>query len=155
MLKSGRMYKFSYSGYQHDPAPLVLFLYYVDGTHPGTKRQWRFVQCINLNYVSRSYRKQFVEQWVTTLYTTRDVRLTWNTIKRRYPELVFAVRRYFYSPSYYIKGLRAIPLENVEQEVVGSLISDYSTRARIGFWSRMRHLQTGLSSIMNTRNRRR
>jgi len=154
MLNSGRIYKFAYSAYQHDPTPLIIFLYWVEGTHPTTKRQWRFIQAINLNYISRSYRKQFVEQWVNSLYTTRNVRITWSLLKSRWPELAFATRRYFYSPSYYIKGLRSIPLENVEKEVVGSLAADYSNRMRIGFWSKMKQWQGELASIMNNRNRR-
>jgi hypothetical protein len=155
MLQSGRVYQFAYSAYQHDPAPLVIFLYWVEGDHPSTKRQWRFIQCINLNYISRSYRRQFVDQWARTLYSTRNVRLTWNLVKQRYPEMTFATRRYFYTPSYYIKGIRAIPIEDLDKEVVGTLIKDYSTRARIGFWSKMRGLQSTLSSIMNNRTNRR
>jgi hypothetical protein len=154
VLDSGKMYRFTYSAYQHDPAPLVLFLYWVEGTHPTTQRQWRFMQCINLNYIGRSYRKRFVEDWSNSLYTTRNVKLTWNLVKRKYPELVLATRRYFYSPAYYIKGLRLIPLENVESEVVGSLLADYSKKARIGFWTRIKKLQGSLSTMMRDRRRR-
>jgi len=155
MLSSGKVYQFSYTGYEHDPAPMCIFLYWVSGNHPTTKRQWRFMQCINLHYISRSYRKEFVEHWGEILYRTRNLKMTWNTVKRRFPEMEFATRRYFYSPSYYVKGLRAIPLEDLEKEVVGSLVKDYSVQARIGFWSGMRKIQNRLSSIMSNRQRRR
>jgi hypothetical protein len=154
-LHSGRIYQFAYTAYEHDPAPLIIFLYWVEGNHPSTGRQWRFIQAINLNYISRTYRKQFVDTWIRTLYTTRDVRLTWQRVKQKFPEMTFATRRYFYTPTYYIKGLRSISLDNVEKEVVGSLIKDFSTRARIGLWTRLRKLQRTYSSIMANRNRRR
>ena len=154
MLHSGRVYNFTYSAYQHDPAPLVIFLYWVSGTHPRTKHQWRFIQCINLNYISRSLRKQFVEDWVRSLYTTRNVKLTWDVVRARWPQITFATRRYLYSPSYYIKGLRTISLADVEKEVVGSLNRDFSTKTRIGFWSKVKKAQGTLSSIISRRGRR-
>jgi len=151
---SGRIYNFSYTAYEHDPSPLIIFLYWVEGTHPTTRRQWRFIQAINLNYISRSNRKAFVENWINTLYTTRDVKLTWNTVKRRYPEMTFATRRYFYSPNYYIKALKTITLEQTEKEIVGSLVKDFSTKTRIAVWTGLRKLQKTYSSIMHNRGRR-
>lgn len=150
---SGRIYNFAYTAYEHDPSPLIIFLYWVEGTHPTTRRQWRFIQAINLNYISRTNRKRFVEDWINTLYTTRDVKLTWNTVKRRWPEMAFATRRYFYSPTYYIKSFRTITLAETEKEVVGSLVKDYSTKTRIAVWSGLRRIQRTYSSIMDNRRR--
>jgi hypothetical protein len=153
-LKSGHIYNFAYSGYQHDPAPLVIFLWWVEGFHPRTKRQWRFIQCLNLNYLSRGYRKQFVEKWTETLYRTRDLKLTWQQVQTRFPEMAFATRRYFYSPKYYINSLRAIEEQDVEKEVVGSLYKDYSKQARIAMWTQLRKLQRTIPTILGTRRGR-
>jgi hypothetical protein len=155
LLDSGRIYSFAYSAYQHDPNPLIIYLYWVSGTHPQTKRQWRFIQAINLNYISRANRQKFVEDWVETLYTTRNVKLTWNKVKTRWPEMAFATRRYFYSPSYYIKSLQAIPLDQTQQVVVGSLQKDFSTAQRIMRWTGLRALQKKYSAIMARRRARR
>jgi hypothetical protein len=147
-LKSGRMYTFAYTGFQHDPAPLIIFLYWMEGTHPTTKRQWRFIQAINLNYLSRSYRKHFVDTWSQTLYTTRNIKMTWNKLSNMFPEMKFATRRYFYSPAYYIKNIRAIETQDVEKEVVGSLYKDFSRKARIAFWTQIRKLQAHIPTIL-------
>ena len=147
-LQSGQIYSFAYTGFQHDPAPTIIFLYWMSGTHPNTGHQWRFFQAINLNYLSRTYRINFVKNWVQTLYTTRNLKMTWNKLSRMFPDMKFATRRYFYKPTRYVQSLRAVPLERVEEEVVGSLYKDYSRQARIAFWTQTRKIQSTLPHIL-------
>jgi hypothetical protein len=153
-LDSGKIYQFAYTAYEHDPNPLIIFLYWVEGTHPTTKRQWRFIQAINLHYISRADRKRFVKDWTDSLYATRNTKLTWQRVKQQFPEMVDATRRYFYSPAYYIKGLSAVALDQTEQVVVGSLIRDYSTKERIMRWTGLRALQRRYSQIVGRRRKR-
>jgi hypothetical protein len=153
-FKSGRIYNFSYVGYAHDPAPLAIFLYWLEGTHPRTKRQWRFMQCINLHYLNRGYRKEFVKTWVETLYNTRNLKLTWKLVKQKFPEIAFATRRYFHSPKYYMRSIREIPLKDIENEVVGSLMKDFSNQTRITFWTQARKLQRAIPNILGARKTR-
>lgn len=147
-LTSGQIYNFAYAGFQNDPSPLIIFLYWMEGTHPRTHNQWKFFQAINLNYLSRSYRQNFVKNWVETLYNTRSLKMTWARLSTMFPEMKFATRRYLYRPTYYIKGLRAVPLDRIEEEVVGSIYKDYSRQARILYWQQVRKLQGHLPSVL-------
>ncbi len=60
-LKQGYFYSFRYSPYQEDPTPMIIFINGIKGLHPNTKHQWRLIQGINLNYIPRGDRKQFIE----------------------------------------------------------------------------------------------
>ena len=148
LLKSGRIYSFSYDAFHHDPTPLIVFLYWMEGSHPRTGNQWRFFQAINLNYLNRSYRQKFIKDWVTSLYTTQNLKLTWQALIRRFPDMQFATRRYLYRPASYIKSLRAVELVHVEKEVVGSLYKDYSRQAKIAFWTQLRRTQAAMPDIL-------
>lgn len=117
-LKSGDICKMAYTAYENDPQPLIIFLYATSGYHPTTKRQWRFIQGINLNYISRSFRKAFVKDWLETHSRTQNTKLTYTDMKTRYPFMDTTTRRYFWKPNYYIRKLELIPPERIEQEVV-------------------------------------
>jgi hypothetical protein len=61
--KSGHMYIFNYARFKHDSRPLILLLYKIRGRHPRSGNEWNLIQGLNLNYVSRSVRRQFVVDW--------------------------------------------------------------------------------------------
>lgn len=137
-LKSGYFFRFKYQAFENDPKPIVIFLTAISGTHKKSGHQWRILQCINLNYVPRAIRKRFVKKWMKTLERTKSVKLTWQIVSRRYPNIKIGIRRYFYKPSYYIQKLEDIPLENVEKVVVGSLAKDFSSRVKRKLLSKIR-----------------
>lgn len=125
-FRSGYFYKFAYQGYRNDPTPTVIFLNAIYGIHPTTGHQWRFIQAINLSYIPRKDRQRFVNDWLSYLGKTRNVGLTWQIVKQKYPYIAFGIRRYFFKPEYYIGRLEEIPLENVQKEVVGTWLKDFS-----------------------------
>jgi hypothetical protein len=127
MWKSGHLVEFSYSAFEHDPKPLTFVLYSLKGTHPNTGHHWNLVQCINLNYLPRSIRQQFVTQWTTAFNKSKgNMKITWEMIKTQYPYIDHFCRRYLLSPNYYIRSAREISLEDAQKEVVRSLVKDYS-----------------------------
>jgi len=130
--KSGHVYRFKYNAWMVDPNPLIILLYKFSGTHPNTGRQWRFLQGINLNYVPRKIRRNFIKNWKEKLESSNDVYLTWTYVKSRYPAIVKsqAIRRYFYSPNYYITKVEEIPVENMEDVVIGSMAKDLSRKVK-------------------------
>ena len=60
-LKQGHFYKFKYSSFESDPAPMCIFISAIRGEHPTSGKQWNLIQGINLNYISRRERRQFVD----------------------------------------------------------------------------------------------
>ena len=141
-LKSGHVYVFRYSAWENDPIPLYFHMYSFSGTHPKTGRQWRFCQGVNLNYLPRSQRKRFVKEWVKVLKRTKgDMKLTWRIVKTYYPFMDIAVRRYFYSPTYYIKNLKEVPFDDLEKAVVGSFHKDFSKQALRGLASKYKKVK--------------
>ena len=144
LLKSGKLYSFSYTGYENDPTPLGLFLNAINGIHPRTGHQWRLVQMINLNYVPRQQRQMFVDDWYRTNYNNNgNMQLSWNQLKTRWPYLEAFIRRYLTKPSYYIRGLREISDEDVQGEVIGSFIKDYSRYLRRRLFAGYRQVMHG------------
>ena len=137
-LRSGFIYSFSYSAWENDPKPTFIYMYSFSGTHPTTGRQWRFHQGINFTYLPRSVRKQFIREWMRILQNTKNPRFTWETVKRRYPYLQHAVRRYFYSPNYYITKLKEIPFEDVEKVVISTWAKDFSKKVKTSLISKFR-----------------
>jgi hypothetical protein len=141
-LKSGKMYTFSYTGYEHDPSPLILFLNAVHGIHPKTGHQHRYVQGINLNYVPRNQRQVFVDDWYRTNYNSNgNMQISWAQLKARWPYLELFIRRYLTKPNYYIRGLAAISDEDVQGEVIGSFIKDYSRYLKRRLYAGYRQIQ--------------
>ena len=127
--QSGHFYSFRYSAWRNDPIPLVILLYRVQGIHPNTGHQHRYIQAINLNYIPRSFRKAFANQWIYYFEQTRgNVRLTWEDVKRKYPYLRYGVRRYFTKPDYYIVNPVEIDIDNVEEAVLSTYNKDFSKK---------------------------
>ena len=83
-LQSGHFYKFRYQAWENDPEPVVIFMYWLQGIHPRTGHQWRFIQCINFTYVSRTIRKRFVDEWKTQLEKTNNPKFTWEKVKAKF-----------------------------------------------------------------------
>jgi hypothetical protein len=105
-------------------------MYAIEGTHPNTGNQWRFFQAINFTYIPRSVRKRFLDDWMRILQGSTDPRFTWELIKRRYPWLKVAVRRYFFQPNYYMTSLREIPIDQIEKEVISTWHKDFSKKVK-------------------------
>jgi len=146
-MKSGHIYSFKYQAWQNDPKPTIIFMYAFAGTHPSTGRQWRFIQAINFTYVPRSMRKAFANEWVRVFERTNgDIKFTWNIVKQRYPYLKHAVRRYFYSPNYYISKLQAIPFEDMEKVIISTWSKDFSKKLKVSLFSKFS------SALKNRRN---
>ena len=129
-MKSGYFYTFRYRPWHNDPKPTVILMYALEGRHQSTGNQWRFFQCINFTYIPRSVRKRFIDDWTRILQNTRDPRFTWQLIKRRYPWLKVAIRRYFYKPNTYITNLKEIPLEELDKYVVSTWHKDFSKKVK-------------------------
>ena len=148
MFKSGHAYRFKYLAFQHDPEPTYIHLYSFSGTHPKTNRQWRFHQGISLSYISRASRRAFAKDWAQTLKRHNgNVRFTWQTVQRKYPYLEKAVRRFFYSPSYYLSKIREIPFdENWEKNVVSTFSKDFSKKVKVSLAQKFRSLFGGRRS---------
>jgi hypothetical protein len=141
-FRSGYLYKFRYQNWENDPEPLVFFLYGIKGTHPNTGHKWNLIQCLNLNYVERPIRAHFVELWLKYLQSTKQVKLTWDLVKRRYPLITQYCRRYLLDPLNLINRIEYIRPDYARKEVIRSLAKDFSVVAK-----RMRAIRT--------RNRRR
>lgn len=143
-LRSGDICKFAYTGYENDPTPLCIFLYATSGYHPNTKHEHHYLQAINLNYISRAFRKSFVKDWLENFNRNQNTRLTYTLMKSRYSYVDGYTRRYFYKPRYYLKNLTYIPPEKIEEEVVGSLIRDYSKALHRSLFRGYRSVQRSL-----------
>jgi hypothetical protein len=116
-LRSGQFYSFRYTAFQHDPEPLVLFLFYRKGKNPSTGHQWNLYQCINLHYLPQRERMAFFNFYKRSLrgrFERFIGRLTWRAIERRYPSLVPATRRY--NPRF-IKSLWRIDTEDIPERL--------------------------------------
>lgn len=128
VLKTGHFYRFKYQAWEHDPKPLIIFMYSIEGIHPNTGHQWRIIQAINFTYIPRGMRKRFLKQWMKELAKPTDVRFTWKKVQARWPFLERAVRRYFFKPSYYIQKLEEIPEDQVEKAVISTWSKDFSKK---------------------------
>jgi len=106
-------------------------MYALSGTHPNTGHEWRFFQGINFTYIDRSHRRQFAKSWVREWETTGgSFQFTYERVKRQYPYLQTAVRRYFFSPAYYIQNPIEVPLEDIESVIVSTWSKDFSKKLR-------------------------
>lgn len=131
-MQSGHFYTFKYQGFKHDPKPHIIFINKWEGTHPNTGNQMRFVQAINLNYIPRQDRKRFVEDWMEQFQKSKSTEFTWNLVKRKYPYLKFAIRRYFWKPPYYISNLEYLDtIEKINKTIVGNWAKDFSKNIKM------------------------
>jgi len=128
-FKSGRFYSFHYTKFQNDPIPTVIMINAVIGTHPTTGHYHNYIQAINLSYVSRNYRKKFVDDWLLHYKKYNgDVKLTWETVEKRYPFIKFALRRYLLK-KHFLLYAREIKDNDIEREVISTWLRDYSMMA--------------------------
>ena len=130
-MKSGYVYHFKYSSWRNDPTPTIIFMYSLEGINPRTGHEWRFLQGINFTYIPRAIRKAFAQSWTDTFQRSNgNVKFTYETVKRRYPDLILGIRRYFIKPNYYISNLNEVPFENMEQAIVSTWSKDFSKKVR-------------------------
>ena len=114
-------------------------MYALEGTHPNTGNQFRFFQGINFTYLPRTMRKSFARDWVKVFEKTRgNTKFTWDIVKRKYPYMQHAVRRYFYKPNYYIKDLVEVPFDDMEKMIVSTWSKDFSKKIKTSLLSKFR-----------------
>jgi len=139
--KSGEIYSFSYSNWLNDPRPLCIFLNVLDGVHPTSGHTWKLFQMINFHYIPRASRRKFANEWKEVYEKSKgNVKLTWDTVKVKYPFLKTAIRRYFFLPKHFITSVIHIPMENIDEVVVLSKAKDFSQRSRDAFLKRYKKL---------------
>jgi hypothetical protein len=137
-MKSGYFYTFKYSAWENDPTPTIILMYALDGIHPTTGHQWRFFQAINFTYIPRSVRKRFLLEWKRVLSNTQNPKFTWELIKRKYPWLKIATRRYFFKPNYYIKDLKEIPFDQIDKVIISTWSKDFSKKVKTSLINKFR-----------------
>jgi hypothetical protein len=143
-VKSGYIYTFGYQAWENDPKPVVIMMYALDGTHPNTGHQWRFFQAINFTYIPRTMRRTFAAEWTRVLERNQgDVKFTWEVVQRRYPYLKGAVRRYFFKPTYFIKDLKEIPFDMMEDVIVSTWSKDFSKKLKTSLLGKFRRAMRG------------
>jgi hypothetical protein len=144
-FQTGHIYKFKYQAWENDPEPTIIYMYSVEGIHPNTGHEHRYIQALNFTYVPRSVRKQFIRLWIYDFERTKNIKLTWERVKSRYPYLQNAIRRYFFKPSYYITDPREISFDDWEKVVVSTWSKDFSKKVKVSLVQKFRRL-------MNARN---
>lgn len=129
--KSGHVYKFKYSSWRNDPEPVIILIYAISGTHPNTGHEHTYFQGINFSYIPRPQRREFAKKWMREWQLTNgNVEFTWQKVLQEYPNLSSAVRRYFYSPNYYISNAMEVPLEDMEDVIVSTWSKDFSKKIK-------------------------
>ena len=136
--KSGHIYTFKYNAWENDPEPVIIFMYAFEGTHPRTGNQWRFIQGINFTYVPRGIRKQFAKVWIKEYNRVKNIRFTYQKMKRRYPGLKHATRRYMYQPKARIKKSKEIPFEDWEAAIKSTIRKDFSKKVKSSLVNKFR-----------------
>lgn len=127
--RSGHFYTFRYNAYRQDPNPTVILMYKVFGVNPKTGHQHRYIQAININYIPRAHRKVFVNLWAKELDKNKgNVEFTWNLVQMRFPYLELAVRRYMLKPVYRIQKPKYIPIDQLDDVVIGTWSKDFSKK---------------------------
>lgn len=141
-MQSGLFYTFRYRAWANDPKPTIILMYALEGTNQRTGHQWRFFQGINFTYIPRSVRKRFIDDWIRIVQNTSPVnlRFSWELVKRKYPWLKVAVRRYFFKPNTYINDLKQIPLDEVERYVVSTWHKDFSKKVKTELINKFRRV---------------
>jgi hypothetical protein len=139
ILKSGHVYSFRYRAWSNDPNPLIILMYTLEGTNPSTGHQWRFIQGCNMTYLPRSMRRAFANEWVRVFERTNgNVRFTYEIMKRKYPYMSHAIRRYFTKPNYYIQNIKEIPFEDMEKALISTWSKDFSKKIKISLAQKFR-----------------
>ncbi len=149
--RSGHIYSFRYTPWQNDPNPVIILMYALDGIHPTTGHQWRFFQGINFTYIPRAQRKQFAKSWIYEWENTGgSFQFTYDRVKRDFPYLTNAVRRYFFKPSYYIQNPMEVPLEDIENVVVSTWSKDFSKNIRTNLIQKYRQVKRNVQNGLET-----
>jgi hypothetical protein len=136
--KSGHFYKFKYKAAENDRKPHIIFMYAYSGTHPRTGREWRFFQAINFTYIPRKIRRRFMKTYLEARDKNPNMKFVWDSVKRKYPWLRIAIRRYFYTPGTYIISPKEIPFEQAEDVIVSTWAKDFSKQTIIKLRSKIR-----------------
>ena len=153
--QSGHIYTFKYQAWQNDPHPVIILMYALEGRHPNTGNQWRFFQGINFTYIPRSMRRAFIKNWLRIWDNSNgNMDFTWDTVKRRYPWMRKAVRRYFFQPGYYIKQPKEVGRDDIQQVVTETYTKDFSKLAKEKA-ARIVSLRKQARKLRPTRGRRR
>ncbi len=149
-FRSGHIYSFRYRAFENDPNPTVLCLYAIKGINPNTGHRWNLLQALNLNYVARQDRRNFLHTWMGILERNHgNIRLTWETILRRYPYLAIACRRYLLDRTMF-RELKEIPLEDIESVVVSTWARDYSRQAQMALLKKYKKANKYLRSVITS-----
>lgn len=148
--KSGYIYNFKYSSWQNDPEPTIILMYAVQGINPNTGHEHHYFQGVNFTYIPRPVRKVFAREWANEFESSRgDVKFTYNKLKRKYPYLRGAIRRYFYKPTYYISKAREIPMEDMEDVIVSTWSKDFSKKIRVDLAGKFRRVMGNRKKIQD------
>lgn len=132
LWRSGYFYTFRYRAWNQDPTPLIILFYRITGINPSTGHQWRLIQGVNMNYIPRTHRRFFIIQWQHNYEVNNgNLKFTYEIMKRRYPYLRFAIRRYMTKPIYYIQHPYEIPVDKVEDAVLSTFDKDYSHKIKL------------------------
>jgi len=148
VVKSGYIYTFRYQAWENDPVPTVVMMYALEGMNANTGHQWRFFQALNFSYIPRASRRRFAADWQRILQQTQNPRFTWELVKRRYPYLKHAIRRYFFKPTYYISNLNEVPFDNMEQAVISTFSKDFSGKVKKAIGERYRKAVSGRKTVI-------
>lgn len=149
-VQSGKIYSFKYQAWEHDPQPTVIMMYALDGINPRTGHQWRFFQAINFTYIPRNDRKRFAQDWIHIMGNTKNPKFTWQKVKRKYPYIQHAVRRYFFKPPYYISDLKEIAWEDAEKAIVSTFAKDFSKKVKTSLLNKFRRVLRGRQQFKRT-----
>lgn len=143
-MKSGYVYSFKYIPWNSDPNPTIILMYALEGINPKTGHQFRFIQGVNFTYLPRSMRRAFAKDWVSVFQRNNgNVRFTYEKLKSRYPYMDHAIRRYFYTPTYYISNLIEIPYEKLEETIISTWSKDFSKKVKVSLLQKFRSSMRG------------
>jgi len=93
-------------------------------------------------------RRAFANEWKRVFERTNgNVRFTWEIVKRRYPYMRHAVRRYFIKPSYYITKLQEVPFDVMEKMIISTWSKDFSKKVRISILQKFKSAMQGRRDI--------
>lgn len=152
---SGHIYTFKYQAWENDPKPVIIFMYAFAGTHPKTGREWRFLQGINFTYIPKGDRKRFAKLWIKEFERLKgNTRLTYRKVKRRYPYLTIATRRYMYTPAVRIAKAKEIPFTDWQKAVVSTMTKDFSKKVASSLIKKFRRVVGGKKRRKNKRSRK-
>jgi len=127
-FKSGHIYRFKYLNYENDPEPTIICINAIRGIHPKTRKMHNYIQGINFTYIPRNQRKIFAKVWMDTLEKNHGhILLTWKLIKKRWPWMVIAIRRYILGAGY-IRDAKEFRGDEMQVAIIGTWRKDFSSR---------------------------